>query len=125
MTVTEEPMDYEKAATHQEWTKAMDVEYQALIKNDTCHLVPRKEAKNVMDSKWVYKIKRHADGSIDRYKAHLVAKGFKQRYEIDYEDTFSPDVKAATIRLVLSVAVTGMVFTTIRCAKCLPTWNIR
>jgi hypothetical protein len=125
MTVTEEPMDYEEAATHQEWTKAMDVEYQALIKNDTCHLVPRKEAKNVMDSKWVYKIKRHADGSIDRYKAHLVAKGFKQRYEIDYDDTFSPDVKAATIRLVLSVAVTRMVFTTIRCAKCLPTWNIR
>jgi hypothetical protein len=42
--------------------------------NDTWHLVPRKEAKNVIDSKWVYKIKRHADGSIDRYKACLVAK---------------------------------------------------
>jgi hypothetical protein len=74
--------------------------------NDTWHLVPRKEAKNVIDSKWVYKIKRHADGSIGRYKACLVAKWFKQRYIIDYEDTFSPVVKAATIRLVLSVAVT-------------------
>jgi hypothetical protein len=84
----------------------MDVEYHALVKNNTWHLVPRREAKNVIDSKWVYKIKRHADGSIDRYKAGLVAKGFKQRYRIDYEDMFSPMVKVATIRLVLLVAVT-------------------
>jgi hypothetical protein len=84
----------------------MDVEYQALVKNNTWHLVLRSEVKNVIDSKWVYKIKRHADGSIDRYKARLVAKGIKQWYEIDYEDTFSQVVKAAIIRLVLSVAVT-------------------
>jgi hypothetical protein len=84
----------------------MDVEYQALVKNNTWHLVLRSEVKNVIDSKWVYKIKRHADGSIDRYKARLVAKGIKQWYEIDYEDTFSQVVKTAIIRLVLSVAVT-------------------
>ena len=59
----------------------------------------------MIDCKWVFRIKRKPDGTIDRYKARLVAKGFKQRYGISYEDTFSPMVKAATIRLVLSIAI--------------------
>jgi hypothetical protein len=53
----------------------------------------------------VYKIKKKADRSINRYKAWLVAKGFKPRCGIDYEDTFSPVVKAATIRLALYITV--------------------
>lgn len=83
----------------------MDKEFSALMENRTWHLVPPAKGKNVIDCKWVYKIKRKADGTIDRYKARLVAKGFKQRYVIDYEDTCSPVVKAATICLVLSIAV--------------------
>jgi hypothetical protein len=56
----------------------MDAEYDALMKNKTWHLVPPQKGSNVIDCKWVYKIKRRANGSLDRYKARLVAKGFKQ-----------------------------------------------
>lgn len=71
----------------------------------TWHLVRPPKGKNIIDYKWVYKVKRKVDGTIDRYKARLVVKGYKQRYAIDYEDTFSLVVKASTIRLILSIAV--------------------
>jgi hypothetical protein len=85
----------------------MQEEIDALDKNGTWHLVPYKKWMNIIDCKWVWKIKRKAEGSIDRYKGRLVAKGYKQRYGLDCEDTFSPIVKIATIILVLSVAVVG------------------
>jgi hypothetical protein len=84
---------------------AMDLEFSALMRNKTWHLVPPAPDRNLIDCKWVYKLKRKADESIDHHKARLVAKGFKQRYDIDYDDTFSLVVKFATVRLILSLAV--------------------
>jgi histone deacetylase 1/2 len=101
----EEPSTVQEALSDQRWASAMNNEYSALMSNKTWHLVPLPKGKNIIGCKWVYKIKRKADGSIDRYKARLVAKGYKQRYGIDYEDTFSLVVKAATTRLVLSLAI--------------------
>ena len=60
---------------------------------------------NIVECKWIFRTKHHFDGSVDRHKARLVTKGFHQRPGIDYHDTFSPMVKPATIRLVLSLAV--------------------
>jgi len=106
-TSTGEPQNLEEALNDERWKAAMDTEYHALMENKTWHLVPPEKGRNIIDCKWVYKIKRKADDTIDRYKAHLVAKGFKQQYGIDYEDTFSPVVKATTIRMVLSIAVSN------------------
>lgn len=104
-TSRNEPTSVDEALKSKHWIDAMNNEYAALLRNKTWHLVPPPKNKNIIDCKWVYKIKRKSDGTIDRHKARLVAKGFKQRYGIDYEDTFSPVVKAATICLVLSIAV--------------------
>jgi histone deacetylase 1/2 len=100
-----EPCTLAEALDDENWCNAMNEEYKALMENKTWHLVPPSSNKNLIDCKWVYRIKRKADGTIDRYKACLVAKGFKQRYGIDYEDTFSPVVKIATIRTVLALSV--------------------
>jgi hypothetical protein len=89
----------DEALGNKNWKAAMDAEILALNKNQTWSLVPPRKGSNIIDCMWVFKIKRKADGSIDRYKGRLIAKGYKQRYGIDYEGTFSPVVKAATIFL--------------------------
>jgi hypothetical protein len=105
LATTSEPQNLVDALGDENWKHAMDAEFEALAKNKTWHLVPPEEIKNDIDCRWVYKVKKKADGILDRYKARLVAKGFKQRYGIDYEDTFSPVVKAATIRVILSLVL--------------------
>jgi hypothetical protein len=99
------PRNLEDALHDKNLKQAMDDDVRALIKNKTWYLVPPQKGSNIIDCKWIYKIKRKQDGSLDRYKTRLVAKGFKQRYGIDYEDTFSPVVKAVTIKIILSIVV--------------------
>jgi hypothetical protein len=100
-----EPCNLQEALWISHWKVAMDTEYGALMKNRTWRLVPPQPGRNLIDCKCVYKVKRKADGSINSYKASLVAKGFKQRLGIDYNDTFSPVVKSTIIRLILSLAI--------------------
>ncbi|GJV04714.1 ribonuclease H-like domain-containing protein [Tanacetum coccineum] len=87
------------------WKQAMCDEYKALIDNETWVLVPRPPNVNIVRSMWLYKHKYNADGSLSRYKARLVANGRSQQQGIDCDETFSPVVKPATIRTVLSLAV--------------------
>jgi hypothetical protein len=105
LSTSGEPYNLQEALSTLHWKAAMHEEYDALMKNKTWRLVPPQPGQNLIDCKWVYKIKHKADGSVDRHKARLVAKGFKQRLGIDYDDTFSPVVKPATIRIILSLAI--------------------
>jgi hypothetical protein len=82
----------------------MHEEMEALHKNKTWDLVKLPNGKKVVGCKWVFTIKHKADGSVERYKAKLVAKGFTQTYGIDYEETFAPVVKKNSIRVLLSIA---------------------
>ena len=82
----------------------MKEKLDALSKNHTWDLVTLLLGKSVVDCKWIYKIKTRSNGSIERYKAHLVAKSFTQEYEIDYEETFAPVTRTSSIRAFLAVA---------------------
>jgi hypothetical protein len=59
--------------------------------------------QRTIDTKWVFKVKRKADGTIDKYKARLVARGFKQKFGVDYLETFAPVFKYSTLRLVIAI----------------------
>lgn len=99
------PRSHLQAMQDPHWRKAMNEEYQALMSNGTWTLVPRPPGVNVVRSMWLFRHKHHADGSLARYKARLVANGRSQQQGIDCDETFSPVVKPATIRTVLSLSV--------------------
>ena len=82
----------------------MNEEYQSVMKNGVWGSVPRLKDKFVVTSKWIYKIKHAADGSIDKYKAIFVARGFSQQEGINYEETFAPTTKYTMIRSLVSLA---------------------
>ena len=73
----------------QVWKDAMHEEYQSIMKNDVWDVFPCPEGKSVVTSKWIYKIKHAANGSIEKYKARFVTQGFSQKEGIDYEETFA------------------------------------
>jgi hypothetical protein len=103
----EEPTTFEEVVQKGQWKEAMTEEHQSIMKNDVWEIVPRPKEKSVVTSKWVYKIKHAADGSVDKYKERFIARRFSQQEGKDYEETFSPVSRYTSIRAIISL-ITSM-----------------
>jgi hypothetical protein len=104
-----EPQTYREAMQRptgekEEWHKAALYEIQKLIENGTFELVQLPPGCKAIGSRWVFKLKRNADGSIERYRGRVVAQGFAQRPGFDYTETFAPTPKWAALRAILALA---------------------
>ena len=99
------PNSIQEALKDPAWKQAVEEEIRALKSNETWTLVELPQGKKPVGCKWIFTVKYKADGSIERFKAMPVAKGFTQSYGIDYQETFAPVAKLNTVRVLLSLAV--------------------
>src|SRR5205823_4523038 len=102
-----EPLSYREALESPDvnlWITAMEEEIAALHRNNTFTEVERPANRKIVDCKWVFKIKRRSDGSIERYKARLVAKGFSQIPGLQYDEVFAPVIRYESLRLLLALS---------------------
>lgn len=108
-----EPTTYEEAMASPDrslWLEAMKEELKSFKKNDVYTITTLPQGKRPIDCRWVFRIKRKADGSIERYKARLVAKGFAQKSGVDYFETFSPVARYDSIRAILAITAFNKMF---------------
>ena len=102
-----EPTTFQEAVSGPDqvhWRDAIRAELKSMRLRGVFRAAKLPAGQRAIGTKWVFKIKRNADGSINKYKARLVAKGFKQKYGIDYTETFAPVVKYVTLRIVIALA---------------------
>ncbi|KAJ0936654.1 putative RNA-directed DNA polymerase [Helianthus annuus] len=99
-----EPTSYDEAATEESWLNAMKEELASIKRNNTWSLTNLPAGQRAIGVRWVFKLKKNAEGKIIKHKAPLVAKGYVQKKGIDFEDAFAPVARIETIRLLLAVA---------------------
>ncbi|GJS28528.1 retrotransposon protein, putative, ty1-copia subclass [Tanacetum coccineum] len=105
--VENEPTSYREAVTSSEghqWKEAIKSEIDSILQNHTWELVDLPPSCKPLGYKWIFKKKMKVDGTIDKYKARLVIKGFRQREGLDYFDTYSPVTQITSIRMILAIA---------------------
>lgn len=99
-----EPRSFHEAKESKDWTRACEEEIGSIEKLRTWDLVDLPVGAKPIGLKWVFKLKRNSDGSINKYKARLVAKGYVQQYRVDFEEVFAPVARIETIRLLINLA---------------------
>jgi Reverse transcriptase (RNA-dependent DNA polymerase) len=99
-----EDITFEQAVKDEKCQAVMQEEMKAIEKNDTWELATLPKGHKPIGVKWVYKKKMNAQGEVERYKARIVAKGYKQKAGIDYEEVFAPVARIETIRLLILLA---------------------
>ena len=94
-----------------QWKAAADAEYQSLlaIENESWELIELPAGRKPISCKWVFKVKHDDTGKVERFKGRLGAKGFLQKYGIDYDETFSPVVRFSSIRALLAFGVSRQI----------------
>ena len=98
------PSSFEEAVEDPAWVDAMVEEYDSIVRNNAWEIVPRSGGKSVVGSRWIYKVKQDADGSVNKYKEIFVAQGFSKIEEIEYEETFAPVARYSSIQTILSLS---------------------
>jgi len=99
-----EDVKFEEVVLDERWKKAMDEEIGSIEKNETWELTDLPTGVRPIGVKWVYKKKTNANGEVERHKAQLMVKGYKQQKGIDYDEVFAPVTRMETIRLLFSLA---------------------
>lgn len=98
------PQNFYEAIQQPEWKTAVEEEIKVLEKNSTWEYSQLPEGKRPVGCKWIFSVKYNPDGSVNRYKARLVAQRFTQSYGVSYEETFAPVAKLNSVRVLLSIA---------------------
>ena len=102
--IATEPSSFEEVVQQPVWVDAMVEEYDSMMRNSVWDVVPRLGDKSVVTSRWLYKVKQAANGSIEKHKVRFVARGFSQVEGIDYNETFAPVTRYSSIRSILPVS---------------------
>jgi hypothetical protein len=104
LSVMEEPTSFREAVDDPNWVLAMESEMQSICKNGTWELATLPPGQKAIGLKWIFKLKKNANGEVVKHKARLVAKGYVQQEGVDFDEVFAPVARLDTIRLILALA---------------------
>lgn len=107
LVINEELFEFADAIQEEVWRNACQEEITSINRNNTWTVMDLPDGAKAIGLKWIFKIKRNSDGSINKYKSRLVAKGYIQRYGVGYEEVFAPVARIETIRFIISLAASN------------------